>query len=111
MEGLGASLGVLGGLWRDFGRFLWRHWGEDGRIMGQVGAKLAASCSQDGPCQRQDGHVELSLRGFGGIFEAFFEHFGRCAGYEKTLKNLWFFYVFRGFGWLDGMAEASWRLS
>ena len=29
---------------------------------------------------------------------AFFEHFGRCAGYQKTLKNLWFFKVFGGFG-------------
>ena len=29
---------------------VWRHWGEDGRNMGQVGAKLAASCAQDGPC-------------------------------------------------------------
>ena len=50
---LGGSwrvLGRLGGLWRDFGRLFWRHWGEDGRNMGQAGAKLAASCAQDGPC-------------------------------------------------------------
>ena len=50
---LGGSwrvLGRLGGLWCDFGRLFWRHWGEVGRNMGQVGAKLAASCAQDGPC-------------------------------------------------------------
>ena len=38
------------------------------------------------------------------------EHFGRCAGYQKTFKNLRFLKVFGGFGWLDGMVEASWRL-
>ena len=43
-------LGRLRVLWLDFGRFFWRHWGEDGRNMSEVGAKLAASCVQDGPC-------------------------------------------------------------
>ena len=40
------------------------------------------------------------------------EHFGRCAGYQKTLKNLRFFLRFlEVLGWLDGVVRASWRLT
>ena len=49
---LEVSWGVLarlGGPWRDLRAFFARHWGEHGRIMGQVGAKLTTSCGQDGP--------------------------------------------------------------
>ena len=49
--------------------------------MCQAGAKLAASCDQDGPWYRQDGHVGLSSGGHGGIWGTFSEHFGRCIGY------------------------------
>ena len=38
------------------------------------------------------------------------EHFGRCAGYQKTLKNHWFLKFWEVLGWLDGVVEASWRL-
>ena len=102
---LGGSwrvLGRLGVLWCDFGRFFWRHWGEDRRNMGQVGAKLAASCAQDG-------HVSAKMAMLGSVWEAldefwehFLEHFGRCAGYQKTLKKQLFFKSFSRFwgGWM-----------
>ena len=39
------------------------------------------------------------------------EHFGRCAGYQKTLKKtICFLRFLEVLGWLDGVVEASWRL-
>ena len=44
-KGLGALLGIFGAFGREFLAKL----GEDGRKMGEVGVKLAASPVQDGP--------------------------------------------------------------
>ena len=41
-------LGALLGIFDAFGREFLAKLGEDGRKMGEVGAKLAASCDQDG---------------------------------------------------------------
>ena len=48
MGGLGA-LGALLGIFGAFGREFLAKLGEDGRKMGEVGVKLAASPVQDGP--------------------------------------------------------------
>ena len=67
LEASWSVLGRLGWLLRDFWSIFSRHWGEDRRNMGQVGAKLAASCAQDGPRWHQDGHLGLNFGGFGAI--------------------------------------------
>ena len=43
---LGAPFGVLRAI---FKKKICAGWREDGRKMGEVGAKLATSCDQDGP--------------------------------------------------------------
>ena len=82
--------GWFWGLWGPFLRFLarsggdfWRSWSEDGPKMDARWAKLAASCGQDGPWWRQDGHLGFSLKGFwvvlGSLVVTFFAIFGKMA--------------------------------
>ena len=58
--------------------------------MGHVGAKMAMLGS--------------FLGGLGGFFGRFLEQIGRCAGYQKTLKNHRFFKVFKGV-WVESWAH------
>ena len=72
LAGFGASWGVLGAVAR-FWRTFWRHCGEDGRNMGQVGAKLRprwAMLAPRWPCWDQFGRLWLN---FGNIFGAFWQ--------------------------------------
>ena len=53
----------------EFGAKMGARWAQ----AAEVGAKLAASCAQDWPYWRQDGHLGLNLGGFEGML-------GRCLG-------------------------------
>ena len=44
-----GRLGVSGGVSSRFGGDFWRSWGEDGRKMSEVGARMASSRVLDGP--------------------------------------------------------------
>ena len=71
-----ARLGASWGLWRDFGGLFWRHCGEDGRNIGHVGAKLAASCAK--------------MAMLGSVWEAlveFWEHFWSILADALDVKN------------------------
>ena len=58
------------------------------------------------------GRLGVDFRGSGEILGAFWEHFGTWVEYQKTLKNLWFFFMFFGvLASLDGVVEASWAMS
>ena len=65
---------------------------------------MAASCAQDGPRWRQDGHLGLNFGGFGAILDVTWtilaglgEHFGSVLAHGWDSKNLDFPYVFKGF--------------
>ena len=82
-------------------------WAQHEPSWSQVGSKLRprwAMLASRWACWAQFGD-------FGRIREAFLEHFGRCIGYQTTLKNICFYRFFEVLGWLDGMVEASWQLS
>ena len=67
----------------------------------QLGVKMAAKSAKIGKHDRQDDHFGINLTS-GSIWGAFGSHFCKQAEYQKTLKNLGFSLVFRGFG-------GSWR--
>ena len=84
-------MGVLG----SYGAILEDVFGDIGAKMGATWAKLEPSWQQVAP---KMGHVSAKMAMLGSCWEAFLEHFGRCAGYQKTLKNFRFLKVFGGFG-------------
>ena len=65
---------------------------------------MAASCAQDGPRWRQDGHLGLNFGGFGAILgvtwmilEGLGEDLGGVLAHGWESKNLDFPLVFQGF--------------
>ena len=80
---------------------------------------MAASCAQDGPRWRQDGHLGLNTGGFGAILcvtwtilEGLGEDLGGVLAHGWESKNLDFRQVFQGFslfGRLGRLVGTSWR--
>ena len=67
-----------------------------GAKMGEVGAKLATSCDQDGPRYRQVGDLGLNLGVFGSMLGAFWGLFWHMGWIQQKRMENTFFLVFWG---------------
>ena len=78
---------------------------------------MAASCAQDGPRWRQDGHLGLNFGGFGAIlgvtwmiFEGLEEDLGGVLAHGWDSKNVDFLKVFQGFSLFGRLGGACWDI-